>query len=156
VPSCADAPCAPNAPAATTTTDATSLRIMSFPVPLLRRIYYDDYIQRCIQLLEAFAALSLSRRGGLPVDSPKSCNPARIALSDHVSARAYRGNATRGPTLPLTLKENTMRTSARNQFAGTVADVKAGAVNDEITLRTQDGLEITAIITHGSAASLGL
>ena len=49
-----------------------------------------------------------------------------------------------------------MRTSARNQFAGTVADVKAGAVNDEITLRTQDGLEITAIITQGSAASLGL
>jgi molybdopterin-binding protein len=49
-----------------------------------------------------------------------------------------------------------MRTSARNQFAGTVTDVKAGAVNDEITLRTQHGLEIVAIITHGSAASLGL
>jgi molybdopterin-binding protein len=54
------------------------------------------------------------------------------------------------------LKENTMRTSARNQFPGIVADVKTGAVNDEITLRTQDGLEIVAIITHGSAASLGL
>ena len=49
-----------------------------------------------------------------------------------------------------------MRTSARNQFAGTVADVKAGAVNDEITLRTPDGLDIAAIITHGSAAALGL
>ncbi|MFM0335787.1 TOBE domain-containing protein [Paraburkholderia fungorum] len=49
-----------------------------------------------------------------------------------------------------------MRTSARNQFAGEVAEVKQGAVNDEITLRTQDGLEIVAVITHGSAASLGL
>ncbi len=49
-----------------------------------------------------------------------------------------------------------MRTSARNQFAGQVTDVKTGAVNDEITLRTQDALEIVAIITHGSATSLGL
>jgi molybdate transport system regulatory protein len=37
-----------------------------------------------------------------------------------------------------------------------VVDVKHGAVNDEITLRTKDGLDIVAVITHGSAASLGL
>ncbi|RKU00019.1 transporter [Burkholderia sp. Nafp2/4-1b] len=49
-----------------------------------------------------------------------------------------------------------MRTSARNQFAGQVGAVKPGAVNDEITLRTRDGLDIVAVITHGSAASLGL
>lgn len=49
-----------------------------------------------------------------------------------------------------------MQTSARNQFAGEVAEVKHGAVNDEVTLRTQGGLEIVAIITHGSATSLGL
>jgi molybdate transport system regulatory protein len=49
-----------------------------------------------------------------------------------------------------------MRTSARNQFVGQVASVKAGAVNDEVTLRSQDGLDIVAVITHGSAASLGL
>ena len=49
-----------------------------------------------------------------------------------------------------------MQTSARNQFAGEIAEVKHGAVNDEVTLRTQDGLEIVAIITHGSATSLGL
>jgi molybdopterin-binding protein len=53
-------------------------------------------------------------------------------------------------------QESDMQTSARNQFAGEVADVKHGAVNDEVTLRTQDGLEIVAIITHGSATSLGL
>jgi molybdopterin-binding protein len=49
-----------------------------------------------------------------------------------------------------------MRTSARNHFAGQVTAVKNGAVNDEVTLRTQDGLEIVAVITHGSASSLGL
>jgi molybdate transport system regulatory protein len=52
--------------------------------------------------------------------------------------------------------ETTMRTSARNHFVGKVTDVKAGAVNDEITLSVQDGLEIVAVITHGSAASLKL
>lgn len=49
-----------------------------------------------------------------------------------------------------------MRTSARNHFTGNVTEVKAGAVNDEITLRTSEGLDIVAIITHGSAASMGL
>ncbi|HEY2000376.1 TOBE domain-containing protein [Paraburkholderia sp.] len=49
-----------------------------------------------------------------------------------------------------------MRTSARNQFEGDVVEVKHGAVNDEITLRTKDGLEVVAVITHGSATSLGL
>ncbi|AIO37434.1 transporter [Burkholderia latens] len=49
-----------------------------------------------------------------------------------------------------------MRTSARNQFVGQIDTVTPGAVNDEITLRTRDGLDIVAIITHGSAASLGL
>ncbi|MEM5339970.1 TOBE domain-containing protein [Paraburkholderia azotifigens] len=49
-----------------------------------------------------------------------------------------------------------MRTSARNHFAGQVTAVKNGAVNDEVTLRTQDGLEIVAVITHSSATSLGL
>ncbi len=49
-----------------------------------------------------------------------------------------------------------MRTSARNQFEGTVAEVKHGAVNDEIVLRTKDGLDVVAVITHGSATSLGL
>jgi molybdate transport system regulatory protein len=52
--------------------------------------------------------------------------------------------------------ETTMRTSARNHFVGQVTGVEAGAVNDEITLRTQDGLEIVAIITHGSATALDL
>lgn len=49
-----------------------------------------------------------------------------------------------------------MKTSARNQFAGVVTQVTHGAVNDEVTLRTEDGLDIVAIVTHGSAAALEL
>ena len=49
-----------------------------------------------------------------------------------------------------------MKTSARNQFSGTVAAIKPGAVNDEILLRIVGGQEIVAVITHESTASLGL
>lgn len=49
-----------------------------------------------------------------------------------------------------------MRTSARNQFAGQISEIKIGAVNDEVTLHTADGLDIAAIVTHDSAAALGL
>jgi molybdate transport system regulatory protein len=49
-----------------------------------------------------------------------------------------------------------MKTSARNQFSGTVAAIKVGAVNDEVVLRIVGGQEIVAIITHESTASLGL
>ncbi|MGC2959837.1 TOBE domain-containing protein [Paraburkholderia graminis] len=49
-----------------------------------------------------------------------------------------------------------MKTSARNQFEGEVVQLTHGAVNDEVTLRTADGLDIVAIITHGSAKTLGL
>ena len=49
-----------------------------------------------------------------------------------------------------------MKTTARNQFLGKVAEVKQGAVNDEVTLELPGGQHIVAIVTQGSSASLGL
>jgi molybdate transport system regulatory protein len=49
-----------------------------------------------------------------------------------------------------------MKTSARNQFLGTVETVARGAVNDEIVLRIVGGQRIVATVTHDSAESLGL
>jgi molybdate transport system regulatory protein len=49
-----------------------------------------------------------------------------------------------------------MKTSARNQFFGTVSRVQSGAVNDEIELDIAGGHRIVAIVTHESTASLGL
>ena len=49
-----------------------------------------------------------------------------------------------------------MRTSARNQFAGTVVGFRAGAVNDEVELEAIGGLRIVASITHESTLELGL
>jgi molybdate transport system regulatory protein len=54
------------------------------------------------------------------------------------------------------LRTLNMKTSARNQFAGTVSAVKKGAVNDEIELTLPGGVRITAIVTRESTQSLGL
>ena len=49
-----------------------------------------------------------------------------------------------------------MKTSARNQFLGTVTQVKSGAVNDEVELELAGGTRIVAVVTHESTQSLGL
>ena len=49
-----------------------------------------------------------------------------------------------------------MKTSARNQFVGTVTSVRSGAVNDEIELTLSGGPRIVAVVTRDSTASLGL
>lgn len=54
------------------------------------------------------------------------------------------------------LRTINMKTSARNQFLGTVTACKGGAVNDEVELTLPGGARIVAIVTHESAASLGL
>jgi len=54
------------------------------------------------------------------------------------------------------MRSMTMKTSARNQFAGTVTKLVRGAVNDELTLTVVGGQSIVAIVTHDSAVSLGL
>ena len=49
-----------------------------------------------------------------------------------------------------------MKTSARNQFTGTVSKVTHGAVNDEIELTMANGQTLTASITCASTERLGL
>jgi len=49
-----------------------------------------------------------------------------------------------------------MKTSARNQFLGTVSALRSGTVNDEVELTLPGGARIVAIVTRDSAKSLGL
>jgi molybdate transport system regulatory protein len=49
-----------------------------------------------------------------------------------------------------------MKTSARNQFAGTVHAIRSGAINDEIVLAVIGGLHIVATVTRESRNELGL
>ena len=49
-----------------------------------------------------------------------------------------------------------MKTSARNQFAGTISAIRAGAINDEIELAIIGGQRIVATVTRESCNELGL
>lgn len=49
-----------------------------------------------------------------------------------------------------------MKTSARNQYSGTVSRVTAGAVHDEVELALPGGQKIVAVVTRESSQALGL
>jgi molybdate transport system regulatory protein len=49
-----------------------------------------------------------------------------------------------------------MQTSARNQFLGTVTQIKHGPINAEVVLTMKGGDQIVAVITDESVKSLGL
>jgi molybdate transport system regulatory protein len=54
------------------------------------------------------------------------------------------------------LRKLAMKSSARNQFSGTVTAINPGAVNDEVALATASGQTLVAVITHESAQTLDL
>jgi molybdate transport system regulatory protein len=54
------------------------------------------------------------------------------------------------------LRRMSMKTSARNQFAGPVETLKQGVVDVEVSIRLDPQLVLTAIVTRESAESLGL
>jgi molybdate transport system regulatory protein len=93
----------------------------------------------------------LTQRGAQLVDNFRRIEYEHTVFMKHLS-RQSQGLADDY----LLLQTMKMKTSARNQFSGTVAAVKSGAVNDEVLLRIVGGQEIVAIITHESTDSLGL
>ncbi|HNT39673.1 MAG TPA: TOBE domain-containing protein [Rubrivivax sp.] len=54
------------------------------------------------------------------------------------------------------MKVVNLKTSARNQWAGTVSAIRAGAVNDEVEVLMPGGARINAIVTRESSDALGL
>jgi molybdate transport system regulatory protein len=60
------------------------------------------------------------------------------------------------PALQGLLRRMSMKTSARNQFAGTVKAVQMGPVTAQVTLALQAGGEITATMTSAAAERLKL
>ncbi len=49
-----------------------------------------------------------------------------------------------------------LRTTARNQFVGTITAMRSGAVNDEVEITLSGGTRLVAIVTRESADALGL
>lgn len=54
------------------------------------------------------------------------------------------------------LRRMAVRTSARNQFVGTVSGLRDGAVDCEVLVRVDEGLELAAVVTRESVESLRL
>ena len=54
------------------------------------------------------------------------------------------------------LRKLSMKSSARNQFAGPVIGLKEGVVDCEVTLQIDEALALTALVTRESAENLGL
>lgn len=54
------------------------------------------------------------------------------------------------------LKVLNMKTSARNQWVGTISAIRAGAVNDEVEVLLQGGARLTVIVTRESTDALEL
>ena len=79
---------------------------------------------------------------------------SRVALGLTVGARAFA--LVKASSLMVVTEANDVRLSARNQLAGQVTRVTPGAINTEVVLRMPGGGEVVAIVTHASAADLGL
>jgi len=62
----------------------------------------------------------------------------------------------KAPAVMIALSSKRLRLSARNQLAGTVAEVRPGAVNSEIIVDIANGTTIAAMITLESAEALAL
>lgn len=54
------------------------------------------------------------------------------------------------------LRRIAMKVSARNTFSGTISAITQGAVNAEVTLTLKGGVPLTAVVTNGAIATLGL
>jgi molybdate transport system regulatory protein len=70
--------------------------------------------------------------------------------------RAQEEQLAKVPALQGLLRRMSMRTSARNQFAGVVAALDIGPVSAEVTLTLPGGGEITATLTAAAARRLKL
>jgi molybdate transport system regulatory protein len=70
--------------------------------------------------------------------------------------RAQEARLAQLPALSGLLRRMSMKTTARNQFAGTVKAVELGPVSASVTLALKSGEEITATMTSAAASRLKL
>jgi molybdate transport system regulatory protein len=96
-------------------------------------------------------ATRLTARGRRLVDTFRKVEAEHSQFIEVLNARVKDASQNLG-----LLGRLTMLTSARNQFSGKVARIKAGAVNDEVVLKLSGGDEIVAVITKESVENLGL
>jgi molybdate transport system regulatory protein len=78
------------------------------------------------------------------------------AALERLTASLNDGQASDFEQFSRLLKRLSMKTSARNQFAGQIVALREGHVDFEVRLKLDDANEIVAVITRESAENLGL
>lgn len=81
---------------------------------------------------------------------------SQLALDRLTANLALASGATDTTDFRQTLRKMSMKTSARNQFAGPVIALQEESVDVEVRIGLAPGLELTAIVTRDSAENLGL
>ncbi|MBL8330755.1 MAG: TOBE domain-containing protein [Rubrivivax sp.] len=80
----------------------------------------------------------------------------RLQLAQQDFLRAQEAEFIHSPAMAGLLRRMSMKTTARNQFAGTVTALEIGAVSASVTLALKGGEEITATMTSQAARRLKL
>ena len=78
------------------------------------------------------------------------------AALDRLAASMQDGSAGDFAQFSRLLKRLSMKTSARNQFAGHIVGLREGHVDYEVRLKLDEDNEVVAVITRESAETLGL
>jgi len=78
------------------------------------------------------------------------------AALDRLAASMQDGSAGDFAQFSRLLKRLSMKTSARNQFAGQIVGLREGHVDYEVRLKLDEDNEVVAVITRESAETLGL
>jgi len=76
----------------------------------------------------------------------------RLGLAAGKRAAAF----VKAPSVTLVTDAGSYRFSARNQFAGQVAQLSKGAVNSEVSIRLASGTVVSAVVTNEAVAELQL
>lgn len=84
------------------------------------------------------------------VITKQSCSQMQIALEREVMA------IIKAPWVILVNNDSGFTFSARNQFEGTIQAIERGAVNSTVSLKTDKGLYITAVVTNSSLDEMAL
>jgi molybdate transport system ATP-binding protein len=121
---------------------------------------------RALLLDEPFAAMDVPLRGKLRAQlhelQARFALPILLITHDAADVEAFAdeivivdAGCAKAAHHPVR-QEFAMKSSARNQLCGKVSRLATGGVNDEVEIELAGGQRIVAVVTHESAAGLGL
>ena len=98
----------------------------------------------------------LTEHGRKTIALYRALEEAYQSALDRLSTSMNEGQSSNFQQFRQLLKRMSMKTSARNQFAGLIVGLREGDVDFEVRLKLDDENEIVAVITRESAETMGL